>query len=63
MKVSIKNKKIILSEDPRQGVDGALLVMTVEDNKMIDVKKGQKKYDLPEGITKKDIEALYLRIL
>jgi hypothetical protein len=63
MKVTIKGTKIILSEDPRQDVYGALLIMTVEDNKMIDVKKGQKEYDLPEGITKKDIEALYLRIL
>lgn len=29
----------------------------------IDVHKGQKKYDLPEGVAKKDIEALYLRVL
>jgi len=29
----------------------------------IDVHKGQKEYDLPEGVAKKDIEALYLRVL
>jgi len=28
-----------------------------------DVHKGQKEYDLPEGVAKKDIEALYLRVL
>lgn len=29
----------------------------------IDVCKGQKEYNLPKGVVKKDIEALYLRIL
>jgi hypothetical protein len=29
----------------------------------LDVYKGQKEYDLPEGVAKKDIEALYLRVL
>ena len=29
----------------------------------IDAHKGQKEYDLPEGVVKKDIEALYLRVL
>jgi hypothetical protein len=29
----------------------------------IDAKNGQKEYDLPNGIEKKDVEALYLRVL
>lgn len=29
----------------------------------LDVKKGQKEYNLPEGVFKKDIEALYLRVI
>ncbi|MFA5395222.1 MAG: hypothetical protein WC346_04310 [Methanogenium sp.] len=29
----------------------------------LDVHKGQKEYNLPEGVAKKDIEALYLRVL
>lgn len=28
-----------------------------------DAHKGQKEYDLPKGVTKKDVEALYLRVL
>ena len=35
---------------------------TIEDV-TLDVKRGQKEYDLPEGVAKKDIEALYLRVL
>jgi hypothetical protein len=67
MKVGIKGTKIVMSHTPTQDVPGAFfLIYKYKDkinDKTIDVKKGQKHYDLPDGIVKKDIEALYLRVL
>lgn len=65
MNVKVKGNKIIFSNEPRQDVSGALLIisMKLDEHKTIDVIKGQTEYDLPEGVTKKDIEALYLRVL
>lgn len=66
MQVSIKGKNILLSETPIRDVDGALLFISpkMEGNmEIIDVKKGQKSYKLPKGVNKKDIDALYLRVL
>ena len=65
MKVSVKGKKIILSDTPRQDVVGAFLIISakLDDYSITDVKKGQKEYKLPKEVNKKDIEALYLRVL
>ena len=65
MKVIVKGTKIILSDSPRQDVAGAFLIISpkLDDYSITDVHKGQKKYDLPEKVDKKDIEALYLRVL
>jgi len=38
-------------------------VKHIAEDAMLDVNKGQTEYELPEGVTKKDIEALYLRML
>jgi len=38
-------------------------VKEIVEEKLFDVHKGQKEYDLPKGVAKKDIEALYLRVL
>jgi len=65
MKVEIKDNKIILSNTPLQDVAGAFLIISkkLDGTPMIDVHKGQKEYDLPKDVVKKDIEALYLRVL
>ena len=65
MKVSIKGKKIVLSDVPNKDVAGAFLIMSTKASEAIitDAHKGQKQYDLPEGVSKEDIEALYLRVL
>lgn len=71
MKVIIKGTKIILSETPIRDVVGAFFLIYKQkvgkevkiEDVTIDVHKGQKEYNLPEGVTKKDIEALYLRVL
>lgn len=65
MNIDIKGTKIHLSQEPAQNVDGAILVLIAEAKEyhVIDVKRYQKRYDLPEGVTKKDIAALYLRVM
>ena len=66
MKVIIKGKKIILSNTPTQDVAGAFLIISskLEGNEVIlDAHKGQKEYRLPEEVDKKDVEALYLRVI
>lgn len=66
MKVAIKGRKIVLSNVPGQNVAGAFLIISskLEGKEIIlDAKRGQKEYWLPEGVDKKDVEALYLRVL
>ena len=66
MKIIIKGRKIILSNAPGQDVAGAFLIISskIDGNEVIfDAKRGQKEYWLPEGVDKKDVEALYLRVL
>lgn len=66
MKIVIKGRKIILSNAPGQDVVGAFLIISskIDGNEVIlDAKRGQKEYWLPDGVDKKDVEALYLRII
>lgn len=66
MKVRLKGNKIALSEAPKQDVPGAFLILSPKLNDLqyiLDAKKGQTKYDIPESLTRKDIEAVYLRVI
>jgi len=65
MKVTIKGGNIVLSNTPAKDVAGAFLIISskLDDYFITDAHKGQKEYKLPEGVTKKDVEALYLRVL
>lgn len=66
MKIIIKGRKIILSNAPVRDVVGAFLIISskIDGNEVIfDAKAGQKEYWLPDGVDKKDVEALYLRVL
>lgn len=66
MRVDIKGKNIVLSETPIRDVLGALLFLSPKlkgNMEIMDVKKGQKTYKLPDDVEKKDVDALYLRVL
>lgn len=66
MNISVKGTNILLSEPPRQDIKDAIIVVSsLDDNPTYktDIVKGKKKYDLPEGVTKNNMLALYLRIL
>jgi hypothetical protein len=66
MNVRLKGNKLILSEAPKRDVAGAFLILStkLEHFEVIfDATTGQKEYELPNELTRKDIEAVYLRVL
>lgn len=73
MRVFVKGTKIELSEAPPIDVPDGLLVrspklLVNKDMGLImtlatDIRKGQKTYNLPAKLTKKDVTGIYLRML
>lgn len=66
MKVRLKGDKLLLSEAPVRDVKGAFLILSCKPEAteiMMDAVKGQKEYEVENGVTRKDIEAVYLRVL
>jgi len=53
----------VLDKNRQRKNMGLSEVKQVIEQVILDVHKGQKEYDLPKGVVKKDIEALYLRVL
>jgi len=55
-------EKEIISEIIVRGKKQTKIKEVIKDVTM-DAKKGQKEYDLPDGVEKRNVEALYLRVL
>jgi hypothetical protein len=63
MNVRLKGNKLILSEAPARDVEGAFLILTPSNEVMMNATKGQKEYEIEGDLTRKNIEAVYLRVL
>jgi hypothetical protein len=66
MRVYIKGSKIILSQASVRYITRGLIIESPKfdsDFFIIDVVKGQKEYELPEGVVGNDVTAAYIRVL
>jgi len=71
MKVTVNGNRIVLTQPPVHDVAGAFFLIfnrqtkdkEVAESIVIDAQKGRVEYKLPKGVNKKDVEALYLRVL